>query len=159
MKKDSMTSNAIYLEISDENDMLEKAAHLMLEMHKGQTDKAGQPYFLHPMRVALNCETPVQKAVAFLHDILEDTPLTADNLKDLGFSTDVIEAIQSVTRKKDENYEDFIVRCSFNPTGRFVKIRDLEDNLNVTRLQKIDSAAADRINRYLKALRFLKGME
>lgn len=76
-----------------------------------------------------------------------------------GFLTLNLGGNAPVHAKKDENYEDFIVRCSFNPTGRFVKIRDLEDNLNVTRLQKIDSAAADRINRYLKALRFLKGME
>ena len=140
----------------DENKMLEKAARLMLEMHKGQTDKSGQPYFLHPMRVVLNCETPNQKIVAFLHDILEDTPMTSDNLKELGFSSEVIKAIQSVTHKKGENYDEFIARCSLNHIGRYVKMRDLEDNLNVTRLQKIDSYAADRINRYLKALRFLK---
>ena len=144
---------------ADENKMLEKAARLMLEMHKGQTDKAGLPYFLHPMRVALNCENSIQKIVAFLHDILEDTPTTPDDLKDFGFSTEVIEAIQSVTRKEDEDYEDFIARCSLNPTGRYVKIRDLEDNVNVSRLQNIDFASADRINRYLKALRFLKGIK
>lgn len=143
----------------DDNTMLEKAAQLMIEMHKGQTDKAVQPYFLHPMRVALNCETADQKIVAFLHDILEDTPMTPDNLKDLGFSAEIIDAIKSVTRTEGESYDEFIARCSLNPIGRYVKIRDLEDNLNVTRLTEIDSASANRINRYLRALRFLKGMQ
>lgn len=138
--------------------MLEKAARLMLEMRKGQTDKAGQPCFLHPMRVALNCETPLQKTVAFLHDILEDTPVTMDNLKDFGFLTEVIGAIQSVTRTESESYDEFIARCSLNPIGRYVKIRDLEDTLNVTRLTEVDSTSVDRINRYIKALHFLKGL-
>lgn len=141
---------------AEENKMQEKAARLMLEMHKGQTDKSGQPYFLHPMRVALNCDTPDQKIVAFLHDILEDTPMTPDNLRDFGFSAEIIEAIKSVTRAEGESYDEFIARCSLNSIGRYVKIRDLEDNLNVTRLQEIDSVAVDRINRYLKALRFLR---
>ena len=129
----------------------------MLEMHKGQTDKSGQPYFLHPMRVALNCKTPAQKTVAFLHDILEDTPMTQDNLRDFGFSTKVIEAIRCVTRAEGESYDEFIARCSLNPIGRYVKIRDLKDNLNISRLYKLDSASVERINRYLKALRFLNG--
>ena len=141
---------------ADENKMLEKAARLMFEMHKGQTDKSGQPYFLHPIRVALNCDTPDQKIVAFLHDILEDTPMTPDNLKDLGFSAELIEAIQSVTRTEGESYDEFIARCSLNSIGRYVKIRDLKDNLNVTRLQELDPSSADRINRYLKALQFLR---
>lgn len=141
-----------------ETEMLELAAHLMLDAQKGQVDKAGQPYFLHPMRVALNCETSVQKTVAFLHDVIEDTAISSADLKRFGFSDEVVEAVLSLTRKPDEDYEAFIQRCALNPIGRYVKIRDLEDNLNVKRLNELDYAAMERVNKYLKALRFLKSL-
>lgn len=139
-----------------EVEMLERAVHLMIDSQEGQVDKAGQPYFLHPMRVALNCETSVQKTVAFLHDVIEDTAISSADLKRHGFSEEVVEAVLSVTRKQGEDYEEFIQRCALNPIGRYVKIRDLEDNLNVKRLDELDVSATHRINKYLKALRFLK---
>lgn len=141
-----------------EVEMLELAAHLMIDAQEGQVDKAGQPYFLHPMRVALNCETPVQKTVAFLHDVVEDTAISSADLKRFGFTDEVVEAVLSLTRKPDEDYESFIQRCALNPIGRYVKIRDLEDNLNVKRLDELDYAAMKRVNKYLKALRFLKSL-
>lgn len=141
-----------------EIEMLEHAAHLMMDLHEGQVDKAGQPYFLHPMRVALNCETSLQKTVAFLHDVLEDTAMSSADLKRLGYSDEVVVAVLSMTRRLDEDYEAFIQRCALNPIGRYVKIRDLEDNLNVKRLDELDYAAMNRVNRYLKALRFLKSL-
>lgn len=141
-----------------EVEMLEQAVHLMVDSQEGQVDKAGQPYFLHPMRVALNCETSVQKTVAFLHDVIEDTAISSAELKRYGFSDEVVEAVLSLTRKPDEDYESFIQRCALNPIGRYVKIRDLEDNLNVKRLDELDSSATYRINKYLKALRFLKSL-
>lgn len=141
-----------------EVEMLELAAHLMLDAQEGQVDKAGQPYFLHPMRVALNCETSVQKTVAFLHDVIEDTAISSADLKRFGFSDEVVEAVLSLTRKPDEDYEAFIQRCALNPIGRYVKIRDLEDNLNVKRLNELDCASMERVNKYLKALRFLNSL-
>lgn len=140
----------------EEAEMLERAVQIMVETQQGQVDKAGQPYFLHPMRVALNCETSVQKTVAFLHDVIEDTAISSADLKRHGFSAEVVEAVLSLTRKPDEDYEAFIRRCALNPIGRYVKIRDLEDNLNVKRLEELDYSSTIRINKYLKALRFLK---
>ena len=141
-----------------EIEMLEHAAHLMVDSHEGQIDKAGQPYFLHPMRVALNCKTSVQKTVAFLHDVIEDTAISSTDLKRFGFTDEVVEAVLSLTRKLNEDYEAFIQRCALNPIGRYVKIRDIEDNLNIQRLDEMDYAAMHRINIYLKALRFLKSL-
>lgn len=141
-----------------EIEMLEHAVHLMVDSQEGQIEKAGQPYFLHPMRVALNCETSVQKTVAFLHDVIEDTSISSADLNRFGFSNEVVEAVLSLTRKPKEDYEAFIQRCALNPIARYVKIRDLEDNLNVTRLNELDYAATQRVNKYLKALRFLKSL-
>lgn len=153
----SLTTLKIYPPKS-ELEMLERAAHLMVDSHKAQVDKAGQSYILHPMRVALNCETTVQKTVAFLHDVIEDTAVSSADLRRQGFTDEVVEAVLSITRQPDEDYEAFIQRCALNPIGRYVKIRDLEDNLNVKRLGELDYSATQRINKYLKALRFLKSL-
>lgn len=135
--------------------LLEKAAQLCVTKHAGQTDKAGQAYFLHPMRVAVACDTDEQRIVAMLHDVLEDTDVTVKDLLEQGFPQEIVEAVLSVTRNQGESYEDFIERCTLNPIGRVVKLRDLEDNMNLLRLDKIESKDIDRLNRYINAHRRL----
>ncbi len=138
-----------------DNELVELAAKICVERHAGQTDKVGQPYILHPMRVALKCDTPEQKIVAFLHDVVEDCGVTAEELLVDGFSPEIVEAILSVTKREGETYEDFVRRANQNPIGRIVKLRDLEDNLNALRLDHFDADMAARYNKYLAARRYL----
>lgn len=154
-----LTPRASAANSAEDNAQVELAARIMLAAHKGQTDKAGKAYILHPMRIAVKCEYPEAMIVALLHDVLEDTTATPDFLRQQGFSDEIVEAVLSVTRRPEERYDDFIIRCSLNPIGRYVKILDLEDNLNVMRLSEVTPSTASRLNKYLKSLRFLKSLE
>ncbi len=107
---------------------LEDAISLATEAHKGQTDKNGDPYILHPLRVMGSVQSDAEKIVAVLHDIVEDTPCLFQDLRDKGYSEQVIEAIDCLTRRgEEEGYDDFIERCQTNPIALRVKIADLED--------------------------------
>lgn len=114
--------------------MLNKALDIAYKAHLGQTDKAGAPYILHPMRVAMHCKTEEEKTVALLHDVMEDTPVTFEDLKTEGFSDEVLAALKCITKTKDEAYEAFIRRVATNPLATKVKIQDLKDNMDVSRL-------------------------
>lgn len=138
-----------------DNELVELAAKICVESHAEQTDKVGQPYILHPMRVALKCDTSEQKIVAFLHDVIEDCGVTAEDVLAEGFSQEIVDAILSVTKREGESYEDFVRRAKQNPIGRVVKLHDLEDNLNALRLDHFDAEMAARYNKYLAARRFL----
>ena len=135
--------------------LLEKALRLATRAHKGQIDKAGKPYIFHLIRVSERCSTEEERIVALLHDIIEDTPVTSANLLNEGFSQRIVDAVVSVTRNKGETYTDFIHRCRLNSIGRVVKIHDLEDNMDITRLDWITSADVERLNKYLKAYKYL----
>lgn len=137
------------------NELVELAANICVKSHAGQTDKVGQPYILHPMRIALKCDTPEQKIVAFLHDVIEDCGVTGEALLAVGFPQEIVDAILSVTKRDGESYEDFVARAKQNPIGRVVKLRDLEDNLNALRLDHFDADMAARYNKYLAARRYL----
>lgn len=147
-----------------------KASSLAAEFHKGQVDKAGAAYYEHPRRVAesilnewdfdnldteeivfvLECAT-----VAMLHDVLEDTTCTEKYLREIGFSEDIIEGVKSVTRNEDESYGDFVKRAAEHKYGKVVKLHDLKDNLDLTRLGKITEDDIPRINKYLKWYKYL----
>lgn len=135
--------------------LLDKAALICVTKHQGQRDKVGCAYFLHPMRVAMRCVTDDEKIVAMLHDTIEDTDVTPEYLTKECFPQYIVEAILSVTKRDGESYEDFVARAKKNPIGRMVKIHDLEDNLDVLRLNEVSPRMAERFNKYLKALRFL----
>lgn len=136
--------------------LLDKAAYICVTRHRGQRDKMGCAYFQHPMRVAMRCATDDQKCVALLHDIIEDTDATPEWLLSEGFPEYIVEAILAVTKRAGENYDDFVARAKLNPIGRVVKIHDLEDNLDVMRLDEVSPEMAARFTKYLKALRFLR---
>lgn len=135
--------------------LLDRAAQICVSSHVGQRDKTGEAYFQHPMRVAMRCRTVEEKIVALLHDVIEDTSVTADYLVMQGLPQYIVEAILSVTKRDGENYEAFVARAGLNPIGRIVKIHDLEDNLDALRLVELDAAMASRFNRYLRAYRSL----
>ena len=104
-----------------------KALDLASLKHREQKDKAGMPYFGHIARVSNACKTGPAKVVALLHDIIEDTDVTSEQLEEAGMSEFVIKAVLCLTRKNGEPYEDFILRAAKNPIAREVKIADLED--------------------------------
>ena len=134
---------------------LEKAITIATKAHEGQTDKAGVPYILHPIRVSNRCRTYEERIVAILHDTIEDTDVTPDYLLSEGFPKNIVEAVLSVTRNEGESYDDFIIRSKQNPIGRQVKIHDLEDNMDITRLHQLTEKDIERLNKYLKAYRTL----
>ena len=136
--------------------LLDKAALICVTNHKGQRDKTGCAYFQHPMRVAMRCDNDDEKIVALLHDTIEDTDVTPEYLLEEGFPQYIVDAILSVTKIDGESYEDFVARAKENPIGRMVKIHDLEDNLDVLRLNEVSSEMATRFTKYLKGLRYLK---
>jgi len=136
--------------------MLERAIEISVEAHKGQLDKGGSPYILHPLRVMGNVDGESEKIVAVLHDVVEDSNWTFEALLAEGFSNEVIEALKSVTKNSDnEDYDSFIQRAMQNPIGRKVKIADLRDNLDVTRIAELGDKDLQRINKYKKALKIL----
>ena len=135
--------------------LLDRAAQICVNKHSGQRDKAGRAYFMHPMRVAMRCTTDEEKMVALLHDTIEDTDVTADYLLGEGFPRTVVDGILSVTKREGESYEDFVARAKRNPLGRVVKLHDLEDNLDVLRLDSLDAGMVARYNKYLAARRLL----
>ena len=114
--------------------MLEKAIEIAVEAHRGQLDKAGKIYILHPMRVMLRGKNDTERIVGILHDVVEDTPVTIDMLRKEGFSEDVLAALECVTKQKNEDYGHFINRITRNPLATQVKLYDIEDNLNRDRI-------------------------
>lgn len=132
--------------------MLEKAIQLAVKHHSGQVDKAGQPYIMHLIRVMIKGQTDTEKICGVLHDIVEDTDCTFQTLKDEGFSDEIIDIVSCVTKINNEPYEDFISRILKNPIAVKVKINDLEDNMNLNRLNEITSRDTERLKKYNKAL-------
>jgi len=136
--------------------MLSIAREICHAAHEGQKDKVGQPYYLHPERVAARCATPEEKIVALLHDTIEDTDVTPEYLLSRGFSEEIVEAVLSVTKRDGESYEEFVSRAKENTLGRQVKIHDLEDNMDLTRLDNLSDSMVERFRKYLKAYHFLR---
>lgn len=114
--------------------MLEKAIEIAVEAHRGQIDKAGKIYILHPMRVMLRGKNETEMIVGILHDTVEDTPVTLDMLRMEGFSEEILEAISCITKEKGEDYGHFINRVLTNPLATQVKLYDIEDNMNRDRI-------------------------
>jgi (p)ppGpp synthase/HD superfamily hydrolase len=133
---------------------LEDAIALAVEAHRGQLEYDGSPYVLHPLRVMvrLGLEAPeAARIVAVLHDVVEDTPVTLDDLRRRGFSEEVLTALDLVTRRDDETYEQFIERLLPNEIARAVKRADLQDNMEIVRLPAVTPKDVDRLARYRAA--------
>ena len=138
---------------------IERAIEIALRAHAGQTDKAGAPYILHPLRLMLRMPTPPEMMIAVLHDVVEDSAITLGDLRQEGFSDEVIDAVSAVTRREGESYEAFVLRAAANPLGAKVKLADLEDNMDLLRLQDLGDRDLERLKRYHRAWTLLKGTE
>ena len=136
---------------------LERAVAIAAEAHIGQVDKAGAPYLLHPLRLMLQMETNEDRVVGVLHDVVEDSDWSLERLRGEGFSQVVIEAIDSVTRRHDETYEEFVLRAAQNSIGRRVKLADLRDNCDLSRIANPTVRDRERITRYRHAIVLLEG--
>jgi (p)ppGpp synthase/HD superfamily hydrolase len=137
---------------------IEKALQIAAKAHEGQVDKEGLPYILHPLRVMAGVQGTEAQIVALFHDVIEDTPVTADDLRREGFSEAIVASVLCVTHRKDESYADYVVRCKGNEVARRVKLADLEDNSRLSRtifrLDRIEHDLA-RIRRYVLSYKFL----
>ena len=136
---------------------LEDAIALAVEAHKGQRDKAGQTYILHPLRAMMRLETETERMVAVLHDVVEDSPWTLERLRALGYPEEVLGALDCLTKREGESYEAFIERVLPHPLARRVKRADLEDNMDVRRLPAVTAKDAERLARYRAAWARLQG--
>jgi (p)ppGpp synthase/HD superfamily hydrolase len=136
---------------------LEDAILLAAEAHQGQRDRNGQPYVLHVLRVMFRVEGEAQRTAAVLHDVVEDTPHTLDELRERGFSEEVVHAVDCLTHREDEPYEAQVERAASDPIARVVKLADLEDNMDLRRLEDVHERDLPRLQRYLRAWHRLKG--
>ena len=135
---------------------LEDAILLAAEAHRGQTEKAGHPYILHPLRVMFRLESETDRIVGVLHDVIEDTRYTLQDLRAMGYPEPLLQALDCLTRRETETYEEFITRLRINPVARRVKLADLEDNMDVRRLPALTEKDAERLKKYLNAWTLLK---
>jgi len=134
--------------------MLNKALEIAAKAHNGQVDKGGNPYILHPLRVMLNfcqSESEAVQICAVLHDVVEDTSITLDDLRKEGFSEEVITALNCLTKREGESYDDFIDRVLTNEIACKVKYGDLADNMNLTRIKNPTEKDKERVKKYGKA--------
>ena len=137
---------------------LQRAIEIALEAHKGALDKGGNLYILHPLRLMLQMDSEEEMIVAILHDVVEDSEKWSfDKLYREGFSKKIINSLRSVTKENEnEDYEKFIDRSVKDKIGRKVKIADISDNLDISRLKEVTDKDILRINKYKKALKKLK---
>ena len=137
---------------------LHRAIEIALDAHKNVSDKGGNSYILHPLRLMLQMDSEEEMIVAILHDVVEDSEKWSfDKLKEEGFSNKIINSLRSVTKEnKNEDYEKFIDRSIKDKIGRKVKIADISDNLDISRLKEVTDKDILRINKYKKALAKLK---
>ena len=127
---------------------LEQAISLAAKQHEGQVDKANAPYLLHPLRVMLNVPTIEHKIVAVLHDILEDTETTIEDLYQFGFQEHIIDAIVALTKKQGETRLEAAQRARQNPIARVVKLADINDNMDLSRIQSPTVKDFERLKEY-----------
>ena len=139
---------------------IETALQIAAKAHAGQRDKEGVPYILHPLRVMHRVQGEAAQIVAVLHDVVEDTPVTLDDLRAAGFAADILAAVERVTHRREVPYEEYVIGCAADPVARQVKLADLEDNSLLSRaMLRRDREAGDlaRMRRYTLAYKFLTG--
>lgn len=137
------------------NKLLELAIIQATLAHTGQVDRGGQPYIFHCLRVMMAGDTMEEKIVGVLHDSIEDTDLTLNALKTLGFPDSVINAIDCITKRPGENYREYLLRVASNKIATLVKLKDLRENMNFKRLRKISPVDEARNEKYAIARDFL----
>lgn len=132
--------------------MLNRAIAIAANAHDGQVDKGGNPYILHPLRVMMHCESEDARICAVLHDVIEDTNVTFGDLESQGFRSEILVALDCLTKRNGESYDDFIGRVLENELACRVKLADLADNMDLTRIPNPGQEDEARIQRYRLAV-------
>ena len=132
-----------------------KALKLCFEAHKNQADKSGLPYVFHPFHVAEQMTDEKTTIVALLHDVIEDTSYTLQDLRNLGFDEDVLGALELMTHDKNVPYIDYVAKIKGNAIAKTVKLADLSHNSDLTRLDEVNEAALNRVEKYKAAIKLL----
>ena len=132
----------------------ELALQIAKEAHAGQVDKAEKDYILHPITVASYMDTDVEKTIAYLHDVLEDTSVTVDELRN-HFSNEIVDTVITLTHRKDESYFEYIQRISKSKLAKKVKVADLLHNLDIKRIKEPTKQDYERLEKYKKAILYL----
>ena len=140
------------------------AARIAYKAHEGQVDVCGMPYIMHPLHVAEQMQTEEEAAAALLHDVIEDTDLTLDDLRTQGISEEVVEAVDLLTNRGNMSYKDYLLRIKTNPIALAVKLADVTHNMDETRLyglsEPLDRERSERWHRkYPIAKKLLLGIE
>jgi len=135
--------------------MVDLALSIARKAHEGQLDKAGVDYIEHPIYVASQVDTEEEKAVALLHDVIEDSPVSAEELLQAGLPETVVTAVQVLTKKKEQDYQTYLETVKKNPLARVVKLADLKHNSDLSRLSSITEKDRERLKKYKKAIDFL----
>ncbi len=133
----------------------EIAKSIAIQAHEGQVDKAGKSYIDHPAAVAVDVSGDVAKAVAWLHDVVEDTSMTFDDLRAAGVASEVIDHLRLLTHDKSVPYLDYIAAIKGDPVACEVKLADLRHNSDLGRLNTITDKDRERLAKYQQALEFL----
>ena len=135
---------------------LAKAIQIASKAHENQVDKANKPYILHPLRLMMKFENIDEQIVAVLHDVIEDSDTTLSDMRNAGFSEEIVSAIDALTKKPGMEYQSYLENISKRSLARNVKIEDIKDNLNLTRLKDINDKDLERAKKYHNALNFLE---
>ena len=133
-----------------------KALRLCFEAHKEQVDKGGMPYVFHPFHLAEQMKSEEATVVALLHDLVEDTNYTVEDLANMGFDKSIVDAVAIMTHEDGVEYMDYVQKIKNNPIAKEVKLADLKHNADLTRLDTVDENARNRREKYLKAIEFLE---
>lgn len=137
---------------------LDDAVLLAAQQFRGVQDKAGQPYILHCLRVMLMQTDDTTRQAAVLHDVVEDTDVTLDELRRQGFSEEVVTAVDALTHRDEDAYHEYVLRLADYPIAKSVKLADLQDNYRIDRVAyrpNQQSADAVRIQRYILTHQYL----
>ena len=135
--------------------LTKKALQLCFEAHKNQVDKTGLPYVFHPFHLAEQMTDEISTICALLHDVVEDTDYTFDDIREMGFPKEVVDVLRLLTHEDGVSYMDYVEKISANPIAKQVKLADLRHNSDLTRLDVIDEKALQRNEKYKKAIEFL----
>lgn len=135
--------------------LTKRALRLCFDAHKDQVDKTGLPYVFHPFHLAEQMTDEYTTVVALLHDVVEDSPYTFEDLQAMGYPAPVLEALRLLTHDPQVPYMDYVAALKPNPIARAVKLADLRHNSDATRLDKVDDYALARAEKYRRAMAFL----
>ena len=133
-----------------------KVENLAKRYHEGQTDKGNNPYMNHIYSVVDGVNLPEEKIIAYLHDTLEDTEMTVSKMKQHRIPEWIIVHVELLTHKKEEDYFDYVNRLKYFPFAKNIKVADLKNNLDISRLKKITGEDKERLKKYRKALKILE---